>query len=502
MARLDRELARLERLVDGGALADGRGLVGIEVEFHLVDHAGRPSLRNAEVLAALSGGPHDVQTELARFNAELNLVPTPLRGTPLADIRAQMDAARAALSAAVPGTEAITIGILPTLSHADIGPSTISDRRRYRELNSNIMAARGGSIELEIDGADPTNGDDGLSLSVRAVILEAAATSLQVHLDLSRDGLVAAWNVAQAVAALQVAAAANAPTLLGRRLWHETRIPLFEQLIDVRAGDERDHGDRPPPPRVWFGERWIGHPADLFAENLRHFRRPLVGRGDVEEGPEGHRQCTEDEGSTEDGGGAEDGTDLDALVLHNSTVWRWNRPVYAVHAGRPTLRIENRVLSAPPTSIDGCADVALLVGLVAGLSEHADALTTELTFADAERNFRTAARGGLGAELRWPGHTSPVDTATLLQTGLIDIAAEGLDALGVPASESGPALEVIADRTATGRNGAAWQLATLADEEQRHDRPTALRRMLQRYRDLQARGEPVHRWPRPGSRGV
>jgi len=489
MARLDIELDQLRDLVDAGRLVDGRDLVGVEVEFHLIDADGRPSPCNTEVLRAVADGPHDVQTELARFNVELNLPPTSLHDVPLTVIASAVDAARTALCAAVPGTAAVTIGILPTITHDDISSSVISDRGRYHELDASIMRARGGTIDVDIDGLGAGTGDERLRVATDTVLLEAAATSLQVHLDLPADGFVDAWNAAQAIAALQVAVAANAPTLLGRRLWHETRIPLFEQLIDVRTPAERAGIDGPPvPPRVWFGARWIEHPVDLFVENLTHFRRPLVGRDQPEE--------RAGDGGAGDGGGP----DLDALVLHNSTVWRWNRPVYAVHGGRPSLRMENRVLSAPPTSADGCADIALFLGLVAGLRVHAAALTSELAFADAAANFRRAARDGLGAELRWPGHSGPVDTTALLRGGLLDVAAEGLDILGVPSSESGPALDVIAERVGSGRNGAAWQLATLAEEEERNDRATALRRMLLRYRDLQQEGTPVHRWPSPSSR--
>jgi hypothetical protein len=495
MARLDVELAQLRDLIDAGGLVDGRDLVGVEVEFHLIDGDGRPSPCNTEVLRAVADGPHDVQTELARFNVELNLPPTSLHDIPLTTIASGVDAARAALCAAVPGTAAVTIGILPTITHEDISSSVISDRGRYHELDSSIMQARGGTIDVDIDGLGAGTGDERLRVATDTVLLEAAATSLQVHLDLPADGFVDAWNAAQAIAALQVAVAANAPTLLGHRLWHETRIPLFEQLIDVRTPAERAGIDGPPvPPRVWFGARWIERPVDLFVENLAHFRRPLVGRD----------QTSDDrasDGGTSDDRASEGGPpDLDALVLHNSTVWRWNRPVYAVHGGRPSLRMENRVLSAPPTSTDGCADIALFLGLVAGLREHAAVLTSELTFADAAANFRRAARDGLGAELRWPGHSGPVDTTALLRGGLLDVAAEGLDVLGVPSSESGPALDVIAERVGSSRNGAAWQLATLADEEERHDRATALRRMLLHYRDLQQEGTPVHRWPWPSSR--
>ncbi len=496
MARLDRELDQLREMVDNGGLADGRDLIGVEVEFHLIDSEGRPSLRNSEVLDAVADGPYDVQAELARFNVELNLAPTSLHDTPLTTIRSEVDGARAALSAAIPGTDAITIGTLPSLTEADIDPSVISDRSRYHELDNNIMMARGGSIELDIDGIGAGTGDEQLHVAVRTVLLEAAATSLQVHLDLPSDGLVPAWNAAQAIAALQVAVAANSPTLLGRRLWHETRIPLFEQLIDVRTRDEREgRNGQTLPPRVWFGERWIDHPTDLFAENLIHFRRPLVGHDITEDSADGDGDGGDRRGEHGDGGDAA----LAALVLHNSTVWRWNRPVYAVHAGRPSLRMENRVLSAPPTTIDGCADVALLLGLVAGLRDHADGITSDLSFADADANFRAAAREGLGAGLHWPGHSGPVTTTTLLRDGLLDVAADGLDALGMAASESGPALDVIAERVASGRNGSAWQLATLAEEEERHDRATSLRRMLLRYRELQVEGTPVHRWPWPGN---
>lgn len=476
MSRIDDELGQLRDLIDAGRLTDGRGLIGVEVEFHLIDVTGRPALRNDVVLAAVDGGPYDLQTELGRFNVELNLPPIALTDAPLATIGSSIDAARTLLSSAVPDTAALTIGTLPTLAFDDIGAGVISARGRYHELDANIMAARGGAIDVDIDGTDACG--DRLRVTLHSVLLEAAATSLQIHLDLPADGFVPAWNVAQAVAALQVAISANSPLLLGRALWHETRIPLFEQLIDVRDPAERDPSSPTAlPPRVWFGDRWIDHPADLFVENLDRFRRPLID-GDPPVG---------------------DGPALAALTSHNTTVWRWNRPVYAAIADRPTLRIENRVLSAPPSSVDATADIALFLGLVAGLRDDAERLTATMPFADAGTNFRAAARHGLGARLRWPGVTGDARACDLLADGLIEIASDGLDALGIAGSESGPALDVIAGRACEGRNGATWQLATLAHEERHHDRATALHRMLLRYRDLQAQGDPVHRWPVPSA---
>ena len=489
MTRLDDDLARLRAIVDGGMLTDGDGLVGVELELHLVDDVGRPSPVNAEVLAALDRAPHDVQPELARFNIEVNLPPVPLTAHPLAEIRRMVASARAAASSAVPGTTAVSIGILPTLEEGDVVAGAISDRSRYRDLDAHVMAARDGSITLDVDGRDA--GGEQLTTVLRSIALEAAATSLQVHLDLPGDGFPTAWNTAQAIAALQVAVGANSPLLLGRRLWHETRIPLFEQLIDVRSSAERDPSSPSAiPPRVWFGGGWITDPADLFAENVRHFRADLVP-------PEGETDGAGDDANDGEHDGEHDDLALARLVRHNGTVWRWNRPVYAAISGRPTLRIENRVLSAPPSAVDAAADTALFLGLVAGLRDDVERLTSRLPFADAEANLRSAARHGLSAPLRWPGVAGTTTAGELLADHLVEVAAHGLALLGIPGEDAGVALDVIAARASEGRNGAAWQLATLAEEELHHDRRTALQRMLLRYRDLQAEGDPVHRWPWP-----
>src|SRR5690625_5396194 len=42
----------------------------------------------------------------------------------------------------------------------------------------------------------------------------------------------------------QVALAANAPFLMGRRLWHESRIPTFAQALDARPPEYATQGDR------------------------------------------------------------------------------------------------------------------------------------------------------------------------------------------------------------------------------------------------------------------
>ena len=81
---------------------------------------------------------------------------------------------------------------------------------------------------------------------------------------------------------------ANSPYLLGKELWRETRIPLFEQATDTRSEELKDQGVRP---RVWFGERWINSIFDLFEENVRYFPAllPITDDEDPLAGARGRR---------------------------------------------------------------------------------------------------------------------------------------------------------------------------------------------------------------------
>ena len=63
------------------------------------------------------------------------------------------------------------------------------------------------------------------------------------------------------------------------------------------------------------------------------------------------------------------------------------------------------------------------------------------------------------------------------------------------AAEADGLLDVIAARAACGQTGAAWQRATLAAAERRHDRQHALAVMLDCYLRCADTGLPVHTWP-------
>ncbi len=446
--------------------------VGVEIELNLVDSRGQPSMRNATVLDAIADPAW--ATELGQFNLEINVPPRRLEGHVLADleqeIRASLNAADA--KARKTGSRLVMIGILPTLAEEDMNEGTISANDRYRVLNEQIFAARGEDLRIAIDGPEH------LLTHAGSITPEAACTSVQLHVQVSPDAFASYWNAAQAIAGVQVALAANSPFLFGRQLWEETRITLFEQATDTRPDELKQQGVRP---RVWFGERWITSVFDLFEENIRYFPALLPLCED------------EDPLSVLDGGGI---PELAEMSLHNGTVYRWNRPVYAVVGGQPHLRVENRVLPGGPTVADVMANAALYYGLVRALAETQRPIWTQMSFATAAENLQEAARHGMDARLYWPG-LGEVPVAELVLRRLLPQARAGLSRWGVDPGSAARLLGIIEQRCLTGQTGAAWQVAATRAISERSgaDRPEALRQMTQRYIEHMHANEPVHTWP-------
>ncbi|HLS63623.1 MAG TPA: glutamate--cysteine ligase, partial [Ruania sp.] len=66
-------------------------LTGLEIELNLVDSAMQPSMKNAQVLSEIADPAF--QTELARYNIELNVPPQPLPGEAVLDLERDLRAA-------------------------------------------------------------------------------------------------------------------------------------------------------------------------------------------------------------------------------------------------------------------------------------------------------------------------------------------------------------------------------------------------------------------------
>ncbi len=456
----------------------GEPKIGMEVELNLVDEKMAPSMANAKVLDAIADP--DYQTELGQFNIEINVAPRPLRGT---SVRELEDDLRRSLNAAdtrarESGSRLAMIGMLPTLSEEHFEHRWLSANPRYDLLNQQIFAARGEDIELQISGVALPGAEaaEELSTITDTILPEAACTSVQLHLQVAPDEFASYWNAAQALAGVQVALAANSPFFAGRALWHETRIPLFEQATDTRPQELKNQGVRP---RVWFGERWITSIFDLFEENSRYFPALLPVCSD--EDPKAVL--------------AEGGTpDLSELRMHNGTVYRWNRPIYDRSGGSHHLRLENRVLPAGPSIVDTLADAAFYYGTVRTLADADRPLWTQMTYDAAVENLHSAARTGFGSRLYWPevGWVSPQE---LVLRRLLPMADAGLAAYGVESSVRDRYLGVIEGRCLSKRSGSVWQRdAVVARERAGDDRESALAGMLADYLTLMHEGRPVHTW--------
>ncbi len=470
-AKVRRCLDVFARMLRESAFATSRPMVGLELELNLVDGNGDPSMNNAEVLAAMADPFW--QTELAQFNIEVNLPPRYLDDHALATFDTELDTriAEAGAVAGTLGTRLAMIGILPTVDEKHLGAESLSSNPRYRLLDEQILAARGEDLHIGITG------EERLSADADTIAPEAACTSVQFHLQVTPENFASYWNAAQSIAGVQLAVGANSPFLFGRRLWAETRIPLFEQATDLRPEELKTQGVRP---RVWFGEHWITSVFDLFEENSRYFHALIP-------------ICTdEDPLEVLEAGGV---PELGELTLHNGTIYRWNRPVYAVVDGVPHLRVENRVAPAGPTVVDTVANAAFFFGLVRGLAEAEQPVWTRMPFGAARENFRSGARYGIGAAMYWPG-SEDLPATELVSRHLLPVAARGLDAWGVDPAERDRLLGIVEARCDLRRNGASWQAAHLTRlEDGGTDRGEALHELTRRYLELSASGEPVHTWP-------
>jgi hypothetical protein len=472
--RVAAELEALRALLARPGFGVGPRSLGAELELSLVGADLRPLPRNLETLAGTSDPRLTVEVD--RFNLECNSFPLPLAGRPFEALGRELDGMLAEVrrAAARQGARVALVGILPTLRPGDLADSAITDLPRYRALSAGIRRLRRAPFRVRIDGEDP------LEIACRDVTFEGANTSLQLHLRVAPAEFARIHNAAQIATAPVLAAAGNSPLFLGHRLWEETRVALFKQAVDERGAlPEGWH----PPARVSFGHGWVREGAyELFAEGIA-LHPPLLPMVGPEPDPLGRVR-------------AGDTPTLEALRLHQGTVWRWNRAIYDPTQGGH-LRVELRALPAGPTVADMLANAAFLIGLTLGLATEVDWMLPSLPFEHAHRNFYRAAQHGLAAPLLWPAREAPSPRcipAAELVPQLVPVARRGLVEAGVEPAEAERHLAVLEGRLAAGRTGARWQRAALGALERRMRRRTALAALLERYLEESEGGRPVADW--------
>ena len=473
MRHLLRDVQALERMLQEDWFESDIVRIGAEQEMCLVDNRSlKPVHINLQALEIIDNPAFT--SELANFNLEANLNPLPFTGTAISEmhrnLKQTLDTAQEKVHQA--GATILLAGILPTIRKADVEIANITPLDRYRALMDGLAALRGEAFELRIAGIDELN------LEQETAMLEACNTSFQVHLQVSPADFVRKYNYAQALAGPTMAISVNSPLLFGRRLWQETRIALFQQSIDIRTFT--DHF-RDRSPRVTFGKDWLHSSImEIYREDIARFQVLLTTEVDEDV------MAMLDAGQT---------PRLRALNIHNSTVYRWNRPCYGISPnGKPHLRIENRILPSGPSVPDAMANAAFWLGLMNGMEDSYSDITQEMEFADAKANFFAAARFGMDTQLTWV-HGRKISPADLILGELLPMARHGLTKAGIATEDIDKYLGIIEGRATTGRTGSSWMLQSFnALAKQKVHRDEIVSAITASIYDQQHQGKPVHEW--------
>jgi gamma-glutamyl:cysteine ligase YbdK (ATP-grasp superfamily) len=451
-ARLSEETDLAGRLFREKRFSEQGFTIGFEIEAWLLDHGYYPNSINQRFLETLA---HEmVVPELSRFNIELNCTPRKLEGDVFSAVVDELSELWAHCNRVAHGLDAniVLIGTLPTIREDDLTLKNISALKRYCALNNEVLRRRNGRpLKVDIKGREHLFTEHG------DVMLEAATTSFQVHLKTPAALAHRYFNASLMASGPIMAVSANAPFLFGKSLWDETRIPLFEQAVDIDAARSKNH-------RVTFGNDYLKSSMfEVIQENRDRYAAllPIVFDEPAER--------------------------LRHLRLHNGTIWRWNRPLIGFEeSGEPHLRIEHRILPAGPTFLDMMANAAFYIGLVHQLVETRFDESGELPFAEAKANFYAAARNGMEAELFWPPQ-GRLAAESLVLDELLPAAAEGLRKLGIGEDRT-RFLDIVEARVRTRRSGAAWQRDALAA------RDGNFFELMAAYCERQRSGAPVYEW--------
>ncbi|MDH5608820.1 MAG: CBS domain-containing protein [Cyclobacteriaceae bacterium] len=469
--QLLKDIHALDRMLDEGWFDDDVLHIGAEQEMCLVNTHYKPLPCALPMLEALEND--FFTTELAQFNLEANLPPLPFTGTCFADMEDNLNELLGQLHRVgqSEGIEYVLTGILPTIRKFDLEMGNLTPLERYHALMEAISKMRGKVHELHIVGLDELN------IKHDSAMLESCNTSFQVHMQVRPDDFIRKYNVAQALAGPALAIAVNSPLLFGKRLWAETRVALFQQSIDTRVATEHI---RDRSARVMFGTSWLeGSVVELFKEDIVRFRVMLMSD------PEEDVFLQLDKGVA---------PALRALMVHNSTVYRWNRPCYGVSpGGRPHLRIENRVFPSGPTVLDEMANSAFWLGLMTEFDHEYPDLTRQMEFVHAKDNFISAARDGLNTDFTWI-KGKKISVCKLIREELLPLARAGLQRNQVNKDDIDRLLGVIEARNETRQTGAQWVYNShteLIKETSREEVSIALTSAMIKN---QKSGKPIHEW--------
>lgn len=343
-------------------------------------------------------------------------------------------------------------GVLPSLRPEHFNKELYqSDMHRYTLVSQRMRELRHEDVKILF------HGEDEISLQKDDVMFEALGTSLQIHFQIPFEQAVEYYHAALLASVVLVGFGANSPLVLGKRAWHESRIAIFEQSVDTRDKERREHGDER---RVHFAHGYIDSCLDLFEQN-KMFK---IIFADVKNTPV---------------------NELHHFNLHNGTIWRWIRPILGQDKdGKHTLRLELRVLPSGPTLIDTQANIWFFIGLIEGLIRSKIDLK-KIPFEKLKDDFYSVAKTGLNTQFHEPINAQKVSLKEWILNDGLALTKTGLDSFGIDDVEA--YMNIIKQRTANGQNGALWQL-------EHYKKFNSIPKLMEDYMKNSEQNIPVHTW--------
>lgn len=456
--KLDEETKYLKSLFDGNQFSDGDASFGIELEGWIVDENMLPSPSCNEFLEKLN--EDQIVPEISRFNFEINSSPMDLQGDCFTDLHNELKGlwAKCVGAAKSTGTSPLLMGTLATLRKDMLKLDYISSQNRYSVMNEQILKFRDHKpFHIHIEGRDK------LEFEMDSVLAECAATSLQIHLKVSQESAKSFYNASIIASPFMVAVSANSPYLLGKELWDESRIAIFQQSVSIPSYTS-PKGNLIE--RVTLGEDYIQNSLfELFEQNQQKYHVLL---------PEISDDAVENMGH---------------LMLHNGTIWRWNRPILGENKdGSRHLRIEHRTPSAGPTLSDSVANSLFYIGVVNYLIGLEVPAEDQLDFDENLSSFYKASRQSFYCKIKWIDGKEH-DMQALLLNDIFPNARKALVDIGVSDHDIKKYMDdIMYERIRTGVNGARWQKAFVYKNGPR------FQELLETYLKYAEQDIPVHKW--------
>lgn len=464
------DIEALDMMIKSDAFEKGVQRIGAEQELCIVDRYYRPSLNALEILKKINDS--HFTTELGLFNLEANLDPLELKQKCFSqlenDLYDLIDKAHKAAES-IDFNKIILSGILPTFKRKDLVFENMTPQQRYKVLNEVMRNVRGDDFRVKVRGVDE------LILDHESILFEACNTSFQVHLQIGLDHIIDQYNWSQAIAGPVLSVMTNSPMLLGRELWSETRIALFQQSIDLRNTSQLL---REQKARVSFGNDWVRDSIlEVFTDDVARYA-PLVTANLSGNAIEDLKNGVKPE--------------LKAIGLHNGTLYKWNRVCYGVHENIAHLRIENRYIPSGPSIKDEIANAMLWVGVMLGMPEDCKSIWKRMAFKDAKGNFIKAARTGMDTYFNWFG--KGISAKKLVRQILLPMAHDGLIKANVDPVDIDFYLNIIKQRIDNNISGSKWLVRSSRMLQETVSREEASILLTYHMHKNQMEDLPVHEW--------